>query len=32
MENMEIQLEKEDYEDLLTHLPADGRYFRYHCT
>ncbi|XP_029068890.1 uncharacterized protein LOC114889636 isoform X2 [Monodon monoceros] len=23
MENMEIQLEKEDYEDLLTHLPAD---------
>ncbi|XP_022444785.2 uncharacterized protein LOC111182591 isoform X1 [Delphinapterus leucas] len=23
MENMEIQLEKEDYEGLLTHLPAD---------
>lgn len=30
MEEMEIQLEKEDRVDLLTHLPIDGKYVRYH--
>lgn len=32
MNNMGIQPEKEDYEDFLTHLPVDGKCFRYHCT
>lgn len=32
MKNMGIHLEKEGYEDLLNHLPVDGKYFRVHGT